>query len=139
MRQAIVRLLHYPAIAAEVSAAERAGLDASDEPGVALLRELIDDLRAHPATIAAQVVERWSDREGGESLKKLLEREEVITSAGVAAAELRGAVVRLADLTAGRRLEALEAKSRTSSLNEEELKEFQGLIVKLGTRRSGGS
>jgi hypothetical protein len=84
-------------------------------------------------------VERWSDREGGESLKKLLEREEVITSATVAAAELRGAVVRLADLTAGRRLEALEAKSRTASLNEEELKEFQRLIVKLGTRRSGGS
>src|SRR5262249_10557467 len=66
VRQAVVRLLHYPAIAAEVSPAERAGLDASEEPGVALLRELIDDLTAHPATLAAQVVERWSAREGGE-------------------------------------------------------------------------
>jgi hypothetical protein len=121
-----------------VSAAERAGLDASDEPGVALLRELIDDLRLHPATLAAQVVQRWSDREGGESLKKLLEREEVITSAAVAAAELRGALGRLADLAGARRLEALEAKSRSENLDESELKEFQALIVKLGTRRTGG-
>ena len=138
VRQAIVRLLHYPAIAAEVSTGERAGLDASDEPGVALLRELIDDLTEHPATIAAQVVERWSDRDGGESLKKLLEREEVITSAAVAAAELRGAVGRLAELAGARRLEALEAKSRSETLNEAELKEFQSLIVKLGSRRMGG-
>ena len=98
----------------------------------------IDDLREHPATIAAQVVERWSDRDGGESLKKLLEREEVITSAAVAAAELRGAVGRLAELAGARRLEALEAKSRSETLNEEELKEFQSLIVKLGARRTGG-
>ena len=138
VRQAIVRLLHYPAIAAEVSTAERAGLDASDEPGVALLRELIDDLRQHPATIAAQVVERWSDRDGGESLKKLLEREEVITSAGVAAAELRGALGRLADLTGARRLEALEAKSRSGALDEAELKEFQHLLLNWVTRRTGG-
>ncbi|HEY2808429.1 MAG TPA: DNA primase [Steroidobacteraceae bacterium] len=138
VRQAIVRLLHYPAIAAEVSEAERAGLDASDEPGIGLLRELIDDLREHPATIAAQVVERWSAREGGESLKKLLEREEVITSAAVAAAELRGALGRLAALAASRRLEALEAKSRSRGLDDGELKEFQLLIVKLGSRHAGG-
>jgi DNA primase len=138
VRQAIVRLLHYPRIAAEVSAAERAGLDASDEPGVDLLRDLLDDLREHPAQIAAQVVQRWSDREGGESLKKLLEREEVITAAPVAAAELRGALGRLAELAAARRLEALEAKSRSGELNEDELKEFQLLIVRLGTRRSSG-
>ena len=102
-------------------------------PGIALLRELLDDLRAHPAQIAAQVMERWSDREGGESLKKLLEREEVITAAAVAAAELRGALGRLAELAAARRLEALEAKSRSGTLNADELKEFQALIVKLGS------
>ena len=56
VRQAIVRLLHYPAIAAEVSPAERAGLDASEEPGVALLRELLDNLQATPAQIPAQVI-----------------------------------------------------------------------------------
>ena len=138
VRQAIVRLLHHPQIALEVDAAERAGLEASEEPGVALLRELLDELRAHPAQIPAQVVQRWSGREGAEALQKLLEREEVITNAPAAAGELKGALAKLAELAAGRRLAALEAKSRDSALSEDELKEFQVLIVKLRTRDARG-
>jgi len=138
VRQAIVRLLHHPQIALEVEAAERAGLEASEEPGVALLRELLDELRAHPAQIPAQVVQRWSGREGAEALQKLLEREEVITSAPAAAGELKGALAKLAELAAGRRLAALEAKSRDSALSEDELKEFQVLIVKLRARDARG-
>ena len=81
VRQAIARLLHYPAIASEVTAAERAGLEACEEPGVALLRELLDNLREQPAQIPAQVIQRWAGREGGDALQKLLEHEEVITDA----------------------------------------------------------
>src|SRR5213082_3158446 len=117
VRQAIVRLLRYPAIAGEVSPEERAGLEASEEAGMGLLRELLDNLREQPAQIPAQVIERWAGREGAEWLQKLLEREEVITDAAVAAGELRGALVKLADQAAGRRLEALEAKSRAGSLS----------------------
>ena len=101
---------------------------------MALLRELLDDLREHPAQIPAQVVQRWAEREGGEALQKLLEREEVITDAPAAAGELRGALAKLAEQAAGRRLEALEAKSRSGTLSDDELKEFQVLIVKLRTR-----
>jgi hypothetical protein len=139
VRQAIVRLLHYPAIASEVSAGERAGLDASDEAGVGLLRELLDNLREQPAQIPAQVIERWSGREGAEAFQKLLEREEVITDVASAAGELRAALVKLADRAAGRRLEALEAKSRTGSLAPHELEEFQRLIGRLGHRDARGS
>ena len=138
VRQAIVSLLHYPAIAGEVSLAERAGLDVSDEPGVDLLRDLLDNLREQPAQISAQVIQRWSGRSGGESLQKLLEREEVITDAAAAAGELRGALAKLADLAAGRRLEALETKSRAGSLAQHELEEFQRLILKLGHRDARG-
>jgi DNA primase len=138
VRQAIVRLLHYPAIALEVATAERAGLDTSDEAGVALLRELLDDLREHPAQIPAQVIQRWAGREEGESLQKLLEREEVITGAPAAAGELRAALVKLADQAAGRRLEALEAKSRVGSLAASEIEEFQRLIDKLSHRDARG-
>ena len=134
VRQAIVRLLHHPGIAAEVTAAERAGLDASDEAGVALLRELLDNLREQPAQIPAQVIQRWAGREGSDALQKLLEREEVITEAPAAAGELRAALVKLADQAAGRRLEALEAKSRTGSLVASEIEEFQRLIEKLSHR-----
>jgi DNA primase len=138
VRQAIVRLLHYPAIAGEVSPEERAGLDASDEAGVGLLRELLDNLREQPAQIPAQVIERWTGREGADALQKLLEREEVITDAAAAAGELRAALEKLADRTAGRRLQALEAKSRTGTLAPNELEEFQRLIMKLGHRDARG-
>jgi len=125
VRQAIVRLLHYPAIAAEVSAREREGLDDSAEPGIALLKELLDNLREQPAQIPAQVIARWEGREGGESLKKLLHREEVITEGPAAAAELRAALVKLADQAAKARLAALEAKDRSGGLASDEREEFQ--------------
>ena len=138
VRQAIVRLLHYPAIVAQVSASERSGLDASEEPGISLLRDLLDNLREHPAQIAAQVIERWSGREGSEALRKLLEREEVITGAAAASGELRASLVKLAEQAAGRRLEALEAKSRTGGLEAAEIEEFQMLIEKLSHREARG-
>jgi DNA primase len=138
VRQAIVRLLHFPAIALEVTAVERAGLDASEEPGAALLRELLDNLRAQPAQIPAQVIQRWMGHKDGETLQKLLERNEVITEAAAAAGELRAALLKLADQAAGRRLEALEAKSRAGALAGDEIKEFQRLIERLGHRDARG-
>jgi DNA primase len=138
VRQAIVRLLHYPAIARGVTAAERTGLDDSDEAGIALLRELLDDLSAHPAQIAAQVVQRFAGRPEGESLQKLLERDEVITGEAGASEELRAALVKLANQAATRRLEALEAKSRGGTLAAHEIEEFQRLIGKLGRREFRG-
>ena len=136
VRQAIVRLVHFPAIATEVSAAERSGLDSSEEAGIALLRELLDNLRETPAQISAQVIQRWAGREGGESLQKLLQREEVITDAAAAAGELKAALVKLAELAAGKRLQALEAKSREGTLTADELSEFQRLMSHLGAREA---
>jgi len=136
VRQAIVRLVHFPAIAAAVSPAERSGLDASEEAGIKLLRELLDNLREQPAQISAQVIQRWAGREGGESLQKLLEREEVITDAAAAAGELRAALVKLADLAAERRLKVLEARSQAGPLTAEELQEFQRLISILSAREA---
>ena len=139
VRQAIVRLLHYPTIALEVSAVERTGLDASEEPGAALLRELLDNLREQPAQIPAQVIQRWMGHKDGETLQKLLERDEVVTGAAAAAGELRAALLKLADQAAGRRLEALEAKSRAGALAADEINEFQRLIERLGHRDARGT
>jgi hypothetical protein len=44
--------------------------------------------------------------------------------------------VKLADLAAERRLEALEAKSREGPLNDDEIKEFQRLMSILGAREA---
>jgi len=130
VRQAIVRLVRFPAIAQQVTVEERTGLDACEEPGIELLRALLDDLREQPLQIPAQVIQRWADKPEGEVLQKLLQREEIITDAAGAAGELRGALLKLEATVAARRLEALEEKSRRTRLEPEELKEFQQLMLR---------
>jgi DNA primase len=129
VRQAIVRLLQFPATAARVNAKERADLDRLHEPGIELLRELIDDLQRAPAQVSAQVIERWADKPERESLEKLMQKEEVITDAAAAGSELRAALVKLGELADTQRLQELEAKSRSATLNESELLEFQRLTT----------
>jgi DNA primase len=135
VRQAIVRLLQFPATAARLTAKERADLDRLHEPGIELLRELIDDLKRTPAKISAQVIERWAERPERESLEKLLQKEEVITSAAAAGSELHAALAKLAELADTQRLQELELKSRSTTLDGPELQEFQ----RLTTKRVSGS
>ena len=130
IRQAIAQLVWFPAIAQTVTDAERAGLNSCEEPGIDLLRELLDNLRAEPLQISAQVIERWADKPEGEHLAKLLQREELVADAGAAASELKAALVRLADMAEARRQQVLEAKSRQGPLTREEMEEFQRLIVR---------
>jgi DNA primase len=129
MRQAVLQLVSYPAIALEVGEEERSALDACEEPGIELLRELIDNLRTQPAQNSAQVIERWSGKPGGDSLEKLLQRDQIVADAVAAAAELHASLAKLADLVVERRLEALEEKSRSTRLEPEELQEFQRLML----------
>ncbi|MGH8169776.1 MAG: DNA primase [Steroidobacteraceae bacterium] len=137
VRQAIARLLAFPPIAQEVTPEEREGLSSSQEPGVGLLCELLDNLRAQPARVSGQIIERWRDRPGGEALEKLLQSEQILGEAPAAAAEFRATLRKLAVRALQRRVEALELKSVSSRLDPEELKEFQSLMSKLalfGTR-----
>ena len=78
--------MSYPAIAQEITEPERNALEDSEEPGIELLRELIDNLREHPAQNSAQVIERWAGKPGGDSLEKLLQREQIVADAVTAAA-----------------------------------------------------
>jgi DNA primase len=131
VRQAIARLVRFPAIAGAVSGEERAALAACGEPGSELLRELLDDLRLRPLSLPAQVLERWADRSGGEHLSRLLEREEVLGDGEAAALELKAALAKLAEQAAERRLQLLETRIREAGLgglSAEERQEFQMLI-----------
>jgi DNA primase len=142
VRQAIARVVRFPVIAGAVDGAERAGLDTCEEPGIELLRELLDDLHVHPLSVPAQVLERWADRSGGEHLARLLEREEVLGDAQAAALELKATLAKLADQAADRRLEALEARIRVvglSGLSAEERQEFQVLIAKRAGRKASSA
>jgi hypothetical protein len=137
MRQAIGALLRFPVIAANVSDAERADLEHVDEAGIELLRELLDNLRAQPAQLPAQVVERWTDRPEQVTLVKLLQKEDVISDAAAAAGELRAALVKLGELGDEKRFEVLKARVSASgmdALDASELLEFK----RLATRKRGG-
>ncbi len=129
VRQALARLVRFPATAAVVTDAERAALTRCDEPGVDLLRAVLDDLRAQPLQISGQVIERWRDRPGGEHLTRLLEREAMLDDPAAATVELQAALRKLASRVREQRLKTLEAKSKTSRLSDEELKEIQELTT----------
>ena len=139
VRQAIARLVRFPSIAGSIGTAVRAGLNTCEEPGIELLRELLDDLRVRPLSLPAQVLERWADRSGGEHLARLLERDEVLGDAHAAALELEATLAKLAEQALERRLEALEARIRDAGLtglSNEERQEFQILIAKRAGRKA---
>jgi DNA primase len=138
VRQAVLQLLSYPAIAVEVRDEERAALDACEEPGIELLRELIDNLRLQPARSPAQVIERWSGKPGGDSLEKLLQREQIVADAVAAAGELHAALEKLAHRVVEKRLDELVTKSRSMRLEPDELLELQQLMSNKGPRRARG-
>ncbi|HEX8755059.1 MAG TPA: DNA primase, partial [Steroidobacteraceae bacterium] len=139
VRQAIACLLAFPPIAQEVTREERDGLGSCQEPGAKLLCELLDNLRAQPAQVPGQVIERWRDRPEAEALQKLLQSEQILGEASAATAELRGTLRKLAERALQRRLEALEIKSISSPLDPEELQEFQSLMSKLVARDGRGA
>jgi DNA primase len=138
MRQAVLRLVRYPSIALEISDLERDRLNECEEPGIELLRELLDNLRSQPAQNSAQVIERWTGRPGADSLEKLLQHEHIVADAVAAAGELHAALAKLADRVASRRLEALVAKSRNARLEPDELQEFQRLMLLQAPRDARG-
>ncbi len=96
MRQAVQNLLHFPAIAGRVGAADRNGLDAVAEPGIEVLRELLDALQTQPALHAAQLLERWRDQPLGERLARLAAETPMLEDEQAAGDELVTAVRELA-------------------------------------------
>jgi len=138
VRQAVLRLVSYPAIAQQITGPERNALEDSEEPGIELLRDLIDNLSEHPAQNSAQVIERWAGKPGGDALEKLLQREPLVADAVVAAQELHGALDGLARRVVDERMKALEDKSRNGGLAEDELEEYQRLSSIRRTRDGRG-
>jgi DNA primase len=138
VRQAILRLVTYPVIALDIGEEERTGLDASDERGIELLRDLIDHLKAQPAQNSAQVIERWAGKTHGDHLGKLLQREPVLADVRAATDEFHGALAKLRDLVLVRRMQALEAKDSAVGLNTEERQEYLTLTMNRASRGARG-
>ena len=129
VRQAVQNLLHFPATAARITEPQRAALAFIDAPGVDVLKLLLDDLAASPATNTGQVLERWRDSPVGERLSRLAAAEMITPDAKAAGNELATAVQKLLDLTAGARLDALLEKARNGGLSDEEKRELTTLMA----------
>ena len=128
VRQAVHTLLMFPASAQRLSPADRRALDAVDEPGADILRELLDSLQAQPATSTAQLLERWRDHPVGERLARLAVSESIVPDEHAAGDELLTAVQKLAQAPAGAELDALLAKEQQSGLDGPERERLVQLL-----------
>lgn len=128
VRQAVQTLLLFPASAQRLSPADRSALDAVDEPGADILRELLDGLRVQPATSTAQLLERWRDHPAGERLARLAVSESIVPDERAAGDELLTAVQKLAQAPASAELDALLAKEQRSGLDSQERERLVQLL-----------
>jgi DNA primase len=131
VRQAVQTLLHFPAVAARVTAAERGALDALDEPGIEILQELLDGLLSHPAASTAQLLERWREHPAGERLGRLAAEPSMLQDESAAADELRTALQKLAQGAAAAELDALIAREQQSGLTPAERDRLRELLSRL--------
>ncbi|MGA2861739.1 MAG: DNA primase [Steroidobacteraceae bacterium] len=135
--QAITLLLHFPAAAAAVDEQQRLQLARMNQPGVAVLLALLEQLSASPAGTMAQTLERWRERPEYRRLCELAASEPLVPDQSAAGQELRQGVARLLDAELRRRLEVLIEKARAQTLDESEKLELQALTV--AQTRVGGA
>jgi DNA primase len=133
VRQAVQNLLHFPVIAARIGAADRNGLDAVAEPGIEVLRELLDAIEAQPAQHAAQLLERWRDQPLGERLSRLAAEPSMLEDEQAAGDELVTAIRELARVAGEAELNSLIAKEQQGELSGPERLRLVELLRK--TRR----
>jgi DNA primase len=109
-----------------------------DRPGMALLAELLTQVREDPPASTAALLERWRDRPEHASLSKLALVECLVGDAAQATAELASALSRLIhEESPARRLDALLAKAREDVLTAQEKLELQGLLRAKGQTGRG--
>jgi DNA primase len=128
--QAITLLLHFPAAAKAIEAAQYRQLAGLEQFGIPVLRELLEQLAAQPAGSMAQTLERWRERPEYRRLCELAAGEPLVPDGTAAARELHQAVARLLDAQLrGGRLEVLIEKARREDLSDAEKQELQILTV----------
>jgi hypothetical protein len=113
-------LLHFPAAVSAVSEQQLRQLTQMNQPGVAVLVALLEQLGANPAATMALTLERWRDRPEYRRLCELGAGEPLVPDQAAARQELSQAVARLLDSELRRRLEVLIEKARAQTLDDAE-------------------
>jgi len=135
LTQAIILVLHHPAAARAIQ--DPVSLDAVDKPGVAVLKELLEQAAAAAAPSTALLLEHWRDRAEYGRLSELAMLDPLVADAPSAAKELQMAVEKLLDeYGPGRRMDELLRKAEELGLNYDEKAELSLLLKSKGRPRA---
>jgi len=135
LSQAITRVLQHPGAARFVKDIE--ALSRLEQPGVKVLKELLDQAAAmeHPTT--AMLLERWRSRPEYARLGELALSESMVTEEAGAAKELQMAVEKLLEeYGPARRMDELLRKAEELGLNYDEKTELSLLLKAKGRPRA---
>ncbi len=130
VRRTVTLLLHHPEVVA--GAGELPPLGETGLPGVAVLREMIELLRARPDLSMAGLLEHFRDSETGRHLSKLAAVEDPAVPEADLVQEFRDALERIARQGPQQRFQDLAARARAGQLSEAETREYAELCVRLG-------
>jgi DNA primase len=100
-----------------------------NQPGVAVLVALLEQLGTNPAATMAQTLERWRDKPEYRRLCELGAGEPLVPDQAAARQELSQAAARLLESELRRRLEVLIEKARAQTLDDAEKLELQALTI----------
>ena len=132
LRQAIQYLLHRPSLAAQIE--DWSMLDDLDQPGLPILRQLVELLAQSPQLSCGAIVEHWrsqgKNQEAGQ-LAKLAQQPMMVPEEGLET-EFRAVVAKLEALRDEQRWEYLLSKLQMGSATDAEKNEYSRLS-------SGGS
>ncbi len=127
LSQAIALVLHHPAAAR--TAGDFSALGAVDRPGMAVLKELLEQASAMSQPSTAMLLERWRDRPEYARLSELAMAPAMVADREGAAKELQMAVKRLLEACGpGHRVNELLRKSEEIGLNSDEKTELSSLL-----------
>ena len=131
LTQAITLVLHHPAAAR--SAGDPEALSRVQEPGAAVLKELLEQAAAMAQPSTAMLLERWRERAEYARLSELAMAEPMVAEAAGAAKELQMAVEKLLEAYGpGRRMDELLRKAEEKGLNFDEKTELSLLLKTKG-------
>jgi DNA primase len=135
LTQAIILVLHHPAAARAIE--DTVLLDAVDKPGVAVLKELLEQAAAASSPSTAMLLEHWRDRAEYGRLSELAMLDPLVADAPSAAKELQMAIEKLLDeYGPGRRMDELLRKAEELGLNYDEKAELSLLLKSKGRPRA---
>jgi DNA primase len=134
LTQAIVLVLHHPTAARAIKDSDAVG--SLQRPGIAVLKELLQQAATAASPTTAVLLERWRDRPEYARLAELAQAVPLVADAAGAAKELAMAVDKLLEEAGpGRRMDELLQKAGEMGLNYEEKAELSSLLKSRGQPR----